>query len=613
MTSYNIKSGVAMMITKLKNVVKPYIAIKEMKRTFLLVKPFILKHRKAYLVLFSLLFLDIFLTIAFAWFFGTITDAAIESDFKAIKWLTPVGVSLFLLSILSTFCGIYYETIATNGVKRDVKNYLFQHVLRLPVKNASHMHSGDLISHFNNDIHSIDGVIGESLINLIRLPLIYIAVFVYLVNINWTLSIISIVIAPLALLSGTFFGLLLRRNSRLIHELYGNINGLLNETFHGFLIIRSFTMEKLFFKKYEKNNEELYQLEIENAKLQGWYYSGGQLVSSITYLISLCLGAYFVSKNTMTVGSLLMFVNLVNYLVYPLTGLAGQWAGFQRSITAIERVMNVLEQPTDSKILPSYAKSKSVYHGIDFKNITFSYDENQKVFETFHLHIPAGKVVALVGPSGAGKSTLFNLLQGFYRPQVGEILIDGKRAEESTLSELRSSIALVPQETFLFGGTIKDNLLLARPNVTESEMISACKSANIHDFIVDLPNGYDTEIGERGIKLSGGQKQRIAIARAILKDAPILLLDEATSALDNETEYHVKEALDQLMRDRTTIVIAHRLSTIRNADLIVVIDQGKIVQMGRHEQLINQTGLYQRLNKTKFEKKKEEVVSVVSG
>ena len=232
--------------------------------------------------------------------------------------------------------------------------------------------------------------------------------------------------------------------------------------------------------------------------------------------------------------------------------------------------------------------------------LTFSYDENKNVFTEFDLHIPAGKVVAFVGPSGAGKSTLFNLVQGFYKPQVGKILINGIPIDEFSFADLRSAIAHVPQETFLFGGTFRENLVMARPSIQEEEMVEACRSAYIHEFIQSMPDGYDTQIGERGIKLSGGQKQRIAIARAILKDAPILLLDEATSALDGETEYLVKAALDELMKNKTTLVIAHRLSTIQNADLIIVIEKGKIVQIGKHEELILQKGLYQKLNGSAF-------------
>lgn len=577
----------------------------DFKKSFFLLAPFINQYRKAYLGLFFLLFIDISLTLAFAWFFGHITEAAIQSDFHTMKWLVPLGVSFVFIRMTSNFYNIYLDTIATNGVKKNLKDHLLKHVLRIPVKSASSHQSGELLSHFNNDVNSIDGMIGGSLVNLIRLPMIFIVVFSYLVHINWKLSLINLLVVPVAVLCGVTFGLLLRRNSRKIHSLWGTMNSLLNETFQGFQVIRSFTMETLLFHKYTTQNKELYALELENAKLSGLFHSGGQLASSVTYLVSLCLGAYYVSSGVMTVGALLTFVTLVNHLVYPLTGLAGQWAGFQRSLTAVERIASVLEQPTDSPYLPSYIPSQKLLKSIQFHNITFSYDENKKVFDNFNLDIPAGKVIAIVGQSGAGKSTLFHLLQGFYTPQSGEILIDGAPISELPLSELRSAIAHVPQETFLFAGTIRENLLYARPGITESEMIEASIHANIHDFIMSIPSGYDTEIGERGILLSVGQKQRIAIARAILKDAPILLLDEATSSLDNETEFHVKKALDQLMKDRTTLVIAHRLSTIQNADLIIVMEEGCIVQMGHHEELINRIGLYQTLNQSTFRSRKE--------
>ena len=582
---------------KILTTLKPYFTMRDMQKTFSLLKPYIMRHRRAYMFLLFLLFMDIFLTLAFAWLFGNMLDAAVRSDFQRIKWLVPLACLLTFISITSIFFDTYFESIATNGVKRDLKEHLFKHILLLPAKNVADLRSGELLSHFTNDIHNINGVIGRSLINLIRLPLIYITVFIYLIYINWKLALLSVLVAPLAALSGVVFGLLLRRNSRLIHSLLGTINNLLNETFLGFSVIRSFTMEQLLYKKFTKQNQQLYSLELENTKLGGWFYAGGQAVSSFTFLISLCLGAYFVSDGVMSVGSLLTFINLVNHLVYPLTGLASQWAGFQRSITAVERLLQILELPTESRNVATYSPAKQVVKSIQFQNITFSYDEQKKILDHFNLQIPAGKVTAIVGLSGAGKTTLFNLLQGFYKPQSGLILIDDMEIGDLSPSELRSSIAHVPQETFLFGGTITENLLLARPGttITEKEMIDAAKSANIHEFILSLSNGYNTEIGERGIKLSGGQKQRISIARAVLKDAPILLLDEATSALDSQTEHQVQKALDRLMLNRTTLVIAHRLSTIQNADCIIVMDEGKIVQTGSHEELITQDGLYRKL------------------
>lgn len=601
-----------MMKEQMATLIKQYFTMKDIRRTFSLLKPFLMKQWKSYLVLISLLIVNIYLTISFAKFYGEITDSAIHGGFQQIVSLIPFGIFLILLNIFSDVTYSYFNTIATNGVKMDLKNHLLNHILRLPAGDTSNLRTGELMSHFSNDIHGVDGVIGSSLLSLVRLPIVYIVVFIYLAKINMTLCLVSLIVAPIAALAGLVFGLLLRKNGRLIHSLVGDINSLLNETFHGFSVIRSFTLEKLHYKKYEKKNQELFQLELENTKLQSWYYSGGQIIGSITLFVNLTVGALFVSKGDLTVGALLTFLNLVNHLYYPLTGLASLWAGFQRSIAGLERVLDVLEKPADLKELPSFEPAKEQVNSIQFDNVTFSYFKNNQVLEQFHLEIPAGKVVALVGPSGAGKSTLFNLLQGFYKPQSGSIKISGKSINELSISQLRSSIAHVPQDTFLFAGTFRENLLIARPDVTEKQMVEAAMNAEIHDFILSLPKGYDTEIGENGIKLSGGQKQRIAIARAIIKDAPILLLDEATSSLDGETEFHVKEALEELMKGRTTIVIAHRLTTIQNADVILVMKNGKIVQRGTHKELIKQHGVYRKLNEASFDSKKVSPLSLVS-
>ncbi|MCQ6277204.1 ABC transporter ATP-binding protein [Bacillus sp. V3B] len=580
--------------------VKSYFKMNDMKKTFVLLKPFILKQWKVYFILFILMVADIFFMLGFAWFFGNLTDAAIHSNFDRLKQLVPIGIGLTITSIVTNFFGIYVETIASHGLKWDLKDYLFQHILRLPAGTTASLRSGDLLSYFTNDIHSVDGLAGSSLMNIIRLPITYIAVLIYLVQINWILCLITLLIAPCAVIGGALFGWLLKKSGREIHEIMADINHTLNETFQGFQVIRSFTLEKTICRTFSRKNKEYFHMELKNAKLQGWYSSAGYLLNSIVFLFSLCLGAYFVSEKTMTVGSLLTFTNLVGYLVSPLTGMASQWASIQRSVAAIERIIDLLEKPVTSNELPSFSPAIKQVHSIQFEKLTFSYDGKKNVFDQFDLHIPAGQIIAFVGPSGAGKSTLFHLLQGFYQPQTGRIRINGTSIEELSFSDLRSAIAHVPQETFLFGGTFRENLAIARPDIQEEKMMEACRSAHIHDFIMSLPNGYDTQIGERGVKLSGGQKQRLAIARAILKDAPILLLDEATSALDGETEYHVKHALDALMQNRTTLVIAHRLSTIQNADLIVVIDGGKVVQMGRHEELMMKKGLYQKLNDSTF-------------
>lgn len=587
--------------------IREYLTFRDIRRTLTLLTPYMLKYWQVYVVLIILLFADISLTLAFSWFFGSLTDAAIQSEFKRMQLLIPIGIILLIVSLISTYLNTVYETKATIGVKRDFSLQLYKHILLVPHSDISKHHSGELMSHFTNDIHSIDGVIGRSLMNLIKLPLIYTAVFVYLLQIHWKLALLCVALAPLALGFGIVFGVILRNNGRMVYQLMGQMSTHLNETFQGLSTIHSFIMERIMLGRYTRKNQEIYSLEMRNAKLRGWFYVGGQAASTITFLLSLSMGSYYVSIGVLTVGSLLTFVNLVNHLVYPLTELAGQWAGFQRSAAAVERIHNILTLPLEAKELPIANVPKRLHTSIRFQDITFSYDGGPPIFEHLNLQIPAGKVVAIVGLSGAGKTTLFHLLQAIYKPQKGEIYIDGRSSKELLPSELRSLFAHVSQDTFLFDRTIRENLLLAREGITETEMRQAATIANIHSYIESLPNGYDTEIGERGVRLSGGQKQRLAIARAVLKNAPILLLDEATSSLDNETEQQVQGALHKLMVGRTTMVIAHRLSTIQHADVIYVLDKGSIVQIGQHHDLMQVNGKYQSLTRQAFQKRGDRV------
>ena len=494
---------------RIGQMIHPYFKFTDIKNTYSLLMPFILKQWKVYLVLFILLAIDIFFTLAFAWFFGNLTEAAIRSDFDMLKKLVLIGILFTIISIVTNFAQLYFEKIALNGVKQQLQSHLFQHILCLQAGTAANIRSGDLLSYFTNDIHSVSGLAGASLINWIRLPVTYIAVLLYLIQINWILCLITLLVAPCAIIGGALFGWILKKNGREIHELVADINNTLSETFQGFQVIRSFTLERTIFRTFSRKTKDYYQLELKNAKLQGWYSSVGYLLNTGVFLFCLCLGSYFVSIQTMTVGNLLTFTNLVGYLVSPLAGLASQWAGFQRSLAAMERIIDLLEKPVASQELPSFSPTIKDVQSIHFEKLTFSYDEKKNVFDQFDLHIPVGKVIAFVGPSGAGKSTLFNLLQGFYKPQAGRIRINGIPIEELSFADLRSAIAHVPQETFLFGGTFRENLVMARPSVQEEEMIEACRSAFIHDFIQSMPDGYDTQIGERGVKLSGGQKQRI--------------------------------------------------------------------------------------------------------
>lgn len=567
--------------------------------TIHLIEPLIRKHWRAYSGLTAVMLIDLALTLGTASYFGKILDAAVGSRLSELIRLIPVGIGLLVVTISVNFFDTFFESAAVFGVERDLKETLYKHLLLLRTGTMASLRSGDLLSRFGNDITTIQNMLGSRLVDVIRLPLIYLTVFIYLFQISPILSMVSWGIAPAAIAGSVIFGLLLRRNSRRVNRLTGDNTQLVNETLQGFQVVRSFVMERLLFKRHEKQNQDLYNLEMKSARLRGFYYAGGATASALTFLVSLCLGAYFVSQKALTVGALMTFITLVQHLVYPLTSAAANWVNFQKATTAVERIQEILSLPVEQKRVPPLYQTTDFLNGpvrsIEFRHVTFGYEPDKFVFSNLNLLIPAGKKTAIVGLSGAGKTTLFALLTRLYRPQEGSIRINGQSIDSQSLSELRQSIAQVPQETFLFNGTIRDNLRLGRA-VAETDVVRAAQIAALDDFIRGLPQGYDTEIGERGLLLSGGQKQRIAIARALLKNAPILLLDEATAALDTETEARVKAALDRLMEGRTTIVIAHRLSTIQNADHIVVLEKGRIVQQGPHERLMTEMGLYRRLH-----------------
>ncbi|MCR2807413.1 ABC transporter ATP-binding protein [Paenibacillus soyae] len=560
-----------------------------------LLAPLLIRHWRAHAGLLVLVFVEIALTLVTAWLMGAMTDAAVGKRFEELLGMIPWAVGIVALNIAAGYIGIHLQLRASDRLMRDMREQLLRHILLLPPRYTDQSRAGTLLTHFNQDIYGIEGMIGSNLIQILRFPIIFAAVLIYMAQIHWALAVVSIAAAPLVAVVGGTFGLLLKRNSRATYDQVERMNVFLSEIIHGLSVIRSFTLEKQSYDRYTAQSERLYGLALQETRLRGIYSAFGQVAGSGIFLFSLCFGAYLVSTAQITVGSMVAFLNLTGHLIYPLTGMAGLWIGFQNSIPALERLAAVLDQPTESTRLSEYTPSEAHGLPVRFEDVCFGYDDEHRVIHHIGLHIEAGQTVAIVGPSGAGKSTLFALLQGLYRPQYGEITVGNIPIDRLSPAELRSSIAVVSQDTFLFAGTIRDNLLLARPGVTEAEMVAAARAASLHDFIMEQPEGYETKVGERGIGLSGGQRQRIAIVRAILKDAPILLLDEATSALDSETEHEVQQALEQLQLGRTTIVIAHRLSTVIHADRIIVMQEGRIVEAGRHDELVQQSGPYQRL------------------
>lgn len=610
---------------------KRWPSLRELGRYYRLMFQYVKPYWLAYIVIFALLFGNVFLTIAYAWFLRGITEAAVHHQGRHLAYMFFMGSLIFASTVGVDFLNYYLRTLTVNKVKRDIKAQLFGRVLRLSSHFFHAHHSGDLVSRFTQDVDTAVEGVGPNFLNTVTLLITALAVFAYLFHMNRHLALISLLFGPIVLLSAIVFSKYLRTNGILLQRQFGAVASLLNESLRGYTTIRSFALEHLFIHKYRQAVNQLLALQTKEVKLSGGFFAGADFGASTALWLCLGIGTLDVANGRMSVGSLLAFVALIQHLVSPFTGVAKQFGGLQRSIAAAGRIEELLRAAPEGEVAGWRGETESAIEGIQstvrpivahaaessagqsaaprsmlgeaairFERVTFSYDGQRNALDNFTFTVPTGKTTAFVGPSGAGKSTLFGLGLGFYRPTSGAILLGNERYDSLDDGAVRRHMAYVPQETFMFSGTLRENILYGRPDATELELVTAAKEANAHDFIMSFPVGYETEVGEHGLRLSGGQRQRIAIARAILKNSPILLLDEATSALDMQTEHVVKKSLEKLMENRTTLVIAHRLSTVHNADWIVVMDTGRIVEQGTHPQLLLADGMYARLYEAQF-------------
>ena len=383
------------------------------------------------------------------------------------------------------------------------------------------------------------------------------------------------------------------------------VNASLQDTLGGIRVVKSFANEKIEQQKFEKSNERYLKSKINNYHCMGWFQSGNNFFQGLLYVTILVGGAYFIAQGTLEPIALATYALYINIFVTPIEVLVEFTEMLQKGYSGFKRFHEVMQTKIEIEDAPDSVPLTDVKGVIDYKDVCFSYDEEESVLDHINIHIDAGKSIALVGPSGGGKTTICSLLPRFYDVDSGSITIDGQDVRKLTLESLRQHIGIVQQDVYLFAGSIGENIAYGKPNASMEEIMAAAKKANIHDFIMELPDGYDTYVGERGTRLSGGQKQRISIARVFLKDPKILILDEATSALDNESERHIQKSLEELMKNRTSITIAHRLSTIRDADEIIVIGEKGIEERGTHEELLKKNQVYARYYRLQFEGLKE--------
>jgi ATP-binding cassette subfamily B protein len=519
------------------------------------------------------------------------------SVMELVRQLTIIVLIVYVARAGLQFLRSYLAHLAGWGVVADVRKYIYEHMQRLSLRYYEDKQIGQLMSRVINDTDLFEQLIAHALPDIIVNVITFVGVTLVLVSLNWKLTLLSTLPIPLVLFSLQIYAKRVRPAFRARQQELGNLNAMLNDNLSGIREIKAFTRETQEAVRIDERIDIYYRSNLRALKLMATFQPFVDFTSSLGTLIVIYFGGQLALQGVLPISDLVAFFLYLEMFYTPVRNLSGAWEAIQSSMAGADRVAGLMAEDEEPHSVPgAVAISGRVKGEIMLKDVGFAYIPENPVLENVSLQIPARSVVALVGPTGVGKSTLVSLIPRFYDVTSGTITLDGREIREYTLDSLRQQISIVLQDVFLFYGTVRENIQFGRPNTTDEEMFAAAKAANAHEFIMQLPDGYETLIGERGVKLSGGQKQRLSIARAVLKDAPILILDEATSSVDTETELLIQQALERLMKGRTTIIIAHRLSTVRSADQIVVLDEKSIREMGTHAELMKlPDGLYRRL------------------
>jgi subfamily B ATP-binding cassette protein MsbA len=500
---------------------------------------------------------------------------------------------------LSSYCQQYLMYYIGQGVVIDLRNDLYRHISTLSLGYFTEKRSGEILSRLTYDTGAVQSSITSGLRNLLLQPCYIIVYLVAAFALHWKMTLVFLCVTPFIALPVAHLGRRIRKLTARSQEKMANVYSGLQETVSGIHIVQAFSMEEKENERFRKENRSLFRTLMKWAKRDVLISPLTELVSVLAIAVIAWYGCTQVIKGAITWPIFAGFILALGMMAQPMKRLSKVNAEIQQGLAAAERIFRVLDTEPTVKESEDAKELLEIKESVEFKGVDFSY-EKEEILKDINFEAKVGEIIALVGPTGVGKTTLVNLIPRFYDPTKGRISIDGEVIKNVTLKSLRGQIGIVTQETFLFNDTIRNNIAYGKPEASEEEITKAAKAANAHDFIMATEKEYNTIIGERGVKLSGGQRQRLSIARSILKNPPILILDEATSALDSESERLVQEALDKLMKGRTTFVIAHRLSTVRNADKIIVLEKGRIVQYGTHEKLLTQGGLYKRLYEIQF-------------
>ena len=526
-------------------------------------------------------------------------DIFMKKNAAMLKWIPIAVVAIYMLKGLCSYVQTILMNFIGQRVVADIRNRLYQVIQTQSMSFFTKNQTGILMSRITNDVNSMQGAVSEAVTSLLKDSFTLICLMFVIFYRDWQLALVAMVIFPVTIYPIATFGRKIRKLATRTQVTMGSLTTLLQETISGARIVKAFGREDYESSRFSRENENLLKLTLKSVTISAVSSPFMEFLGGVGIAAIIFYGGYQVIQGVSTPGTFFSFLAALILLYEPIKRLTNVNNTIQQGIAGAQRVFSIIDAVPEIRNKPEAIPLPAISKAIDIRNVTFRY-EDTPVLKQINLTVRAGEAVAFVGMSGGGKTTLVNLIPRFYDVSEGQILIDGRDIRDVTMESLRAQIGIVTQQTILFNDSVRNNIIYGDIEKTETDVIRAAKAANAHHFIMNLPDGYDTVIGEQGTKLSGGERQRISIARALLKDAPILVLDEATSSLDTEAEIEVQEALENLMKGRTTLVIAHRLSTIRNADRIVVLVNGEIVEEGTHEALLDKKGEYFRLYQMQF-------------
>ena len=534
-----------------------------------------------------------------------IDDALPHGNTRLLIMLTAGMVAFPLVGGLISVLQSWYSNYVGQRMMLDLRNQLYQHMTTLSLRFFTNTKTGEIMSRLNNDVGGVQDSVTGSLISIVNNVFILASTLGIIFKMNWQLSLLAICLLPLFVLPTRRVGRIRHDIARDTQRRYAELTAFMEETLSisGYLLMKTFTRDKTQIERFRAKNQEIFALSMRRAIVGRWFFMMTQTIGSIGPALIYLVGGLLVIRGSLTIGTIVAFVALLGRLYGPVAQLASVHVDFMTALALFHRIFEYMDLNREIEDRPNARRLAEVQGRITFDQVGFAYRADIPALRGVSFDVEPGQLAALVGPSGAGKTTITYLVPRFYDPTSGEVRIDGHDLRGLELESVRHSLGVVTQETFLFHTTLRENLLYARDDATDEEIVAACKAANIHDFINSLPEGYETIVGERGYRLSGGEKQRVAIARVILKDPRILIMDEATSSLDSHSEALIQAALQPLLRGRTSLVIAHRLSTILAADVILVVDRGQLVERGTHQQLLAQGGLYAKLYEEQFKRR----------